>query len=169
MLAAVHVNLLPCAPRASHCALQLILHLKCCGVVMSAVLPLQPSEPHLTAYLKNIKHFSDDAVNNAIYPVWTYGYLVLMALASAFLVGVHALPGLRARSGSTLRGIILVGALGRVATRFLLIFGTSLGAMQLMQFTYACGSVAETLFGAYVLQVAPKQEDYMRYTALTQV
>jgi hypothetical protein len=128
---------------------------------------VQPSEPHLTSYLRHVKGFTDDQVNNDIYPVWTYAYFALMVVATAVLL----LPGIRGVmfGGTRLGWYILLGACGRVATRFLLLFGASLPAMQLMQVTYAMGSVSEILFAAYALEVTPDSAAFVRVTALTQV
>ena len=124
------------------------------------VYSLQPSEPHLTSYLKTVKHFGDDTVNNDIYPVWTYAYFGLAVGGTCALVAPVAIR---------LRDVILIGTLGRVATRFLLIFASSLPAMQLMQVTYAAGSVAELMFAAFVFEVTPRPQDYARKTSWTQV
>jgi hypothetical protein len=44
----------------------------------------------------------------------------------------------------------VAGALCRLATRFLLLWGRGLGAMQVMQVFYGAGVAAETVFNAYV-------------------
>lgn len=50
---------------------------------------------------------------------------------------------------------ILVGIMGRVATRIILLYGTTLYQMQIMQVTYAFGTAAEDLFSAYIYTVVP--------------
>ena len=47
------------------------------------------------------------------------------------------------------RGVILVGVLCRQATRVLLLWGSGLRAMQLMQVTYAAATSAEAVYLAY--------------------
>ena len=90
------------------------------------------------------KDFSESAVNNKIYPYSTFFYLPALLLLCP-LAELYSY-----------RLAILVGILGRVVTRFLLLFGTSLGAMQLMQVSYAVGTAAEDIFYAYVFYAVPK-------------
>lgn len=70
---------------------------------------------------KCYKDFSEDQVNDEIYPWSTYAYLPLLLLlgSSAELCSYRA--------------AILVGILGRLITRFLLLYGTSIFDMQWMQ------------------------------------
>ena len=84
------------------------------------------------------KNFSENEVNNSIYPCSTYAYLpaLLLLCPLAELVSY--------------RLAILVGIAGRVITRFLLLFGTSLISMQFMQVTYSIGTAAEDIFYAYI-------------------
>ena len=89
------------------------------------------------------KSFSEIEVNNYIYPWSTYAYLP----ALLFLCPMAELVSYRVA--------ILIGIAGRVVTRFLLLFGTSLPAMQLMQVTYSIGTAAEDIFYAYVFYVFP--------------
>lgn len=67
------------------------------------------------------QHFTEDEVNNDIYPWSTYSYL-------PFLLFLGPLAEL-----ISYRVAILFGILGRVATRILLLFGRSLFEMQIMQ------------------------------------
>lgn len=67
------------------------------------------------------KHFTDDQVNNEIYPWSTYAYLPFLLVLGPFAELV------------SYRIAILFGILGRVVTRILLIFGNSLFEMQIMQ------------------------------------
>jgi hypothetical protein len=77
------------------------------------------------------KHFTENQINNEIYPFSTYAYLPFL-----LLLGPYA-------ELFSYRIAILVGILGRVATRLLLLFGTTLFEMQLMQVTYSLGTAAE--------------------------
>ena len=54
---------------------------------------------------------------------------------------------------------------GRVITRFILLYGSSLSEMQLMQVTYAMGTAAEDIFTAYVYHVIPDAESYQSATS----
>ncbi len=77
------------------------------------------------------KHFSEDQVNNDIYPWSTYAYLPFLLVLGPFAEIV------------SYKYAILFGILGRVATRALLIYGNSLQEMQLMQVVYSLGTAAE--------------------------
>ena len=91
------------------------------------------------------KDFTEATVNNQIYPYSTFFYLPALLLLCP-LAELYSY-----------RVAILVGILGRVVTRFLLLFGTSLGAMQLMQVTFAIGTAAEDIFYAYVFYAVSKE------------
>lgn len=162
----------------------LLASFHCRTCVLVCLVTLQPSEPHLTSYLKLVKHFTSDEVNNAIYPVWTYAYCGLMLLTVPCLAVAYTHsrrvssssmpPGSRSQrcrldTGKLLWFVIVLGSLGRVITRFLLLYGTSLFTMQFMQVTYAAGSVTETLFSAYVFDVTPATGEYTRRTTITLV
>jgi hypothetical protein len=67
------------------------------------------------------EHFSEDQVNDDIYPWSTYAYLPFL-----LLLGPYA-------ELFSYRVAILLGICGRLVTRFLLIYGRSLFEMQLMQ------------------------------------
>ena len=81
----------------------------------------RPSEPFLTPFLNETKGFTKHEINNMIYPVWSYSQLPIFILVLAFTDAVRYLP------------MIWLGALGYVATWLLLIFGTTVKLMQLMQ------------------------------------
>lgn len=91
------------------------------------------------------KNFTETTVNNEIYPYSTFFYLPALLLLCP-LAELYSY-----------RMAILVGILGRVGTRFLLLFGTSLGAMQFMQVTFAIGTAAEDIFYAYVFYAVSKE------------
>jgi hypothetical protein len=77
-------------------------------VGFSRSLRSQPSEPHLTFYLVNTKHFTDDEVNDEVYTVWTYSFFPL-AVASTVLLALK--PSVR-----VLYAVFLAGTVGRWAT-----------------------------------------------------
>eukprot|EP01041_Mallomonas_annulata_P016054 gene16054-33734_t len=89
------------------------------------------------------KSFSEDTVNNLIYPWSTYAYLPLLLVLSPLAELV------------SYRGAIILGSSGRLATRFLLLYGTSLWDMQCMQVTYALGTAAEDVFLSYIYRCVP--------------
>lgn len=73
--------------------------------------------------LKCYKNFTENEVNNEIFPWSTYAYLI-------FLVVLMIGPMIQLVS---YRVAIIIGVMGRVATRFLLIYGTTVPQMQVMQ------------------------------------
>jgi thiamine transporter 2/3 len=126
---------------ALFCAFTLLLHAK-------------PSEPHLVPYLTSVKHFSEQAVVSYIFPVFTYAdfaFTLLVAPASQLL---------------GCKRCVVLGAACRLATRFLLLYGTSLGQMQLMQVFFGAGVASEVVFAAFVLSLVPA-EQYQRVSSFT--
>lgn len=92
------------------------------------------------------KLFTESQVNNEIYPWSSYAYLpLLLILGSAAEVFSY-------------RYTIIFGIMGRLATRYLLLFGNSLIEMQIMQLTYSLGSAAEDVFKAYVYYAVPEHK-----------
>eukprot|EP01032_Pedospumella_encystans_P009197 gene9197-10851_t len=87
---------------------------------------------------KCYKNFTEDEVNDEIYPWSTYAYLpFLLVLGPAAELFSY-------------RAAILVGICGRLVTRFLLLYGKSIADMQWMQVSYAFGTAAEDVLSAYV-------------------
>jgi hypothetical protein len=87
------------------------------------------------------KNFTEDEVNNEIYPFSTYAYLVFLVFLGPF-AEIYSY-----------RIAIIIGLMGRIGTRFLLLFGRSVGAMQAMQVTYAMGTAVQDIFSAYIFYV----------------
>lgn len=101
-----------------------------------------PDEAFLTPYLANetqsSKHFSIDQVNAYIYPVWAYSYLVAVFFVFIFTDFLRYKP------------VVVLECLGQVATRILLIYGTSVLSMQLMQVSYGIATAAEIAYYSYI-------------------
>jgi Reduced folate carrier len=92
------------------------------------------------------KRFTESQVNNQIYPWSSYAYLpLLLILGSAAEIFSY-------------RYTIIFGIMGRLATRYLLLFGNSLIEMQIMQLTYSMGGAAEDVFKAYVYYAVPEHK-----------
>ncbi|KAL7549057.1 hypothetical protein ACHAWF_012325 [Thalassiosira exigua] len=106
---------------------------------------MKPSEPYLTPYLAVDKNFPKDVINNRIYPYWTYGELV-----AVFFVPFLA-------KFITPKRLLYLETLGFLATRALLIWGTSLPAMQFMQLTYAIGTSVKSVYYCYTYLVFEKK------------
>lgn len=127
-------------------------------------LSFKPSEPHLSAYLKEVKHLTKHQRDAEVYTIYTYGSLLVVSLLA--LSKVVSLKGSRHPAFMSDKAIILLGCSGRMATRLLLLFGEGLLAMQLMQIVYSVGIIGEIAFYAYCLKVVPGQSQ--RLTAFTQ-
>lgn len=104
-----------------------------------------------------MKHFSEDAINNDIYPWGVYVYFPALILG-----------GVLAELGAVQPKLIIVAASSiRIGTRALLLFGTQAWHMQVMEACYATGSMGEVLFLAYTYTVVP-QKQYPLVTAAVQ-
>ena len=82
---------------------------------------LKPSEAFLTPFLEKDKHFSSHLLSRQVYPYWTYSYLAFLFVFLPLTDYVGYKP------------MILLEAIGYIGTRCLLIWGSTLVHMQLMQ------------------------------------
>lgn len=133
---------------------------------------MKPSELYLTPYLIDVKGFSQADTYEEIYPVWTYsaaamcflaflftdvlGYRVRGHLAAAAAPGCACCavccacltppppPALRPQT------MVQLEACAYLATRVLLVWGSSLLAMQATQFFYAVATSTELGYFSYV-------------------
>ena len=105
----------------------------------------KPSEAFLTPFLVDPKgkNFTKTEINSEIYPFWPYSYLVAALFVFLFTDYLRYKP------------VILLEAFAYLATRFLLIWGTSVSAMQWMQIAYGVASAAEVAFFAYIYLAVP--------------
>ena len=106
-------------------------------------------------YLTDVKGFTNESVANDIFPVSIYASLVFYLFAG---------PVSR-RIG--LKTFVLVGATCKLWTRILLVWGTSLGAMQFTQVLFAAGTSADAILLAYAYAVARKDDVDARPNAST--
>lgn len=97
-------------------------------------------------YLTDVKGFTNESVANDIFPVSVYASLVFYLVAG---------PVSR-RIG--LKTFVLLGATCKLWTRILLVWGTSLAAMQFTQVLFAAGSSADAILLAYAYAVARKDD-----------
>lgn len=117
-----------------------------------AISAAKPSERYLTQYLATVKGFDNHTTNTLIYPVWTYASVVCNALSPVVFAlcgrggGGSAAPEQRARALARRIRVYKVGvvieALAFLGTRVLLLWGTSLAAMQAAQALFALASSA---------------------------
>ena len=113
----------------------------------------KPSEAFLTPYLVDSKHFSKSDVNSEVYPFWPYSYLVAALFVFLFTDFVRYKP------------MILVEAFSYLATRILLIWGTTIFSMQWMQIAYGVASASEVGYYAYIY-FAVSRIHYKKVTSL---
>jgi thiamine transporter 2/3 len=119
---------------------------------------MKPSEPFLNPYLTHaeFKNFSNAVADSEIYPVWTYSYLgflfIVLFITDYFLY----------------RPLIMTEALAYLSTRILLLWGSSLLAMQFMQFAYGIATATEIAYYSYIYAVVPNKQ-YKKVTSLTRM
>ena len=117
------------------------LYLLC---VCSFFVTFRPSEPFLTPYLIDYKGLGADAVNERVYPTWTYCYF-------AFLLPAGVL-------GEVLgyRAMIAAQLLSLIATYSILIWAEGLQWMQFMQVTFGFSSAVQScVFFTYIYRCSP--------------
>eukprot|EP00854_Cymbomonas_tetramitiformis_P014727 gene14727-17402_t len=88
-------------------------------------------------FLEEEKNLTSEQLNTAVWPFYTYG-----SFASLLFVGC-------AVETMGYKPVILFGLLCRESTRLLLLFGSSLPLMSLMQMTYASASAVNAVYFAY--------------------
>ena len=105
-----------------------------------------PPSTYTVPYLTDVKGFSGDAVAKDIFPVSIYASLFFYLIAGP------------ASKRMGLKTFVLCGAACRLWTRMILLWGTSLGAMQLMQVVYAAGTSADAILMAYAYAIVGGEE-----------
>jgi thiamine transporter 2/3 len=116
---------------------------------------MKPSESFLTPYLREApKNFTDEQLVNEIYPVSTYANLVALFLVFFITDFLRYKP------------VIIAEAVAYLVTRVLLIWGTSVLSMQLMQVAYGFAIGAEVAYYSYIY-AAVTVEHYQKVTSFT--
>lgn len=82
---------------------------------------LKPSEAFLTPFLEHNKNFTSRELSQSVYPFWTYSYLAFLFVFLPLTDLVRYKP------------MLLLESIGYIGTRVLLIWGTTLAHMQMMQ------------------------------------
>jgi len=114
----------------------------------------KPSEPFLVPYLINTKGFTNAQVEHDIFPIWTYAYFIAVVICGLLSEVFQYKP------------ILILGSFARLATRLILIFGTSLLLMQATQLTFGLACGTEVLFYSYIYYLVPN-EHYQKLTGIT--
>ena len=109
-------------------------------------------------YLTDVKGFTNAQVTSDIFPVSVYASLAFYLVAGP----VSAALGLKS--------FLVLGALCKLCTRAILIWGSSIHAMRLMQVLFAAGAASDLILFAYLYadpnESAPAQTD-VAYRAAT--
>lgn len=82
-------------------------------------------------------------MNSEIYPYWPYSFLVAAFLVFLLTDMLHYTP------------VILLESIAYLSTRILLIWGTSVNVMRLMQVAYGIATATEIAYFAYIYTVVP--------------
>lgn len=116
---------------------------------------MKPSEPFLTPYLKAPPiNLTEEQLDNQVYPVWTYSYLVALLFVFLFTDFLRYKP------------VIIFEGLAYLTTRVLLIWGRGVGAMQLMQLAYGIATGAEIAYYSYLYALV-QPEHFRKVTSFT--
>ena len=127
----------------------------------------KPSEPFLTPYLVQDKHFTAELVKREIYPIWTYSYFLLI------------LPVALLAEKFGYRKVIFLEVIGHLSTRAILIFCFGLGWMQVceffipsftfkvMQVTFGLACAGELVYYSFVFKVFPTLKQQKITTSLS--
>ncbi|CAK9022595.1 unnamed protein product [Durusdinium trenchii] len=104
----------------------------------------KPSEPFLVDFLVDVKGFTNHAVYQGMFPLFTYARFPLL-----FVTGVLSELDMAGQ------GVLFLGALCGFATVLLTWFGTSLLPQQIAQITVAANFASRFAVNAVVFQLAP--------------
>ncbi|XP_056445235.1 reduced folate transporter [Gadus chalcogrammus] len=106
---------------------------------MSAI---KPGEPFITPYLLSTeKNFTREQVTNEINPVLSYSYMVVLV------------PVLLLTDFLRYKPVLVVQGLSQVAIWLLLLLGSSLPHMQLMEFFYGVTMAARVAYSSYIFSL----------------
>ena len=116
---------------------------------------MKPSEPFLTPYLKAPPmNLTEEQLDNQIYPVWTYSYLVVLFMVFLVTDLLRYKP------------VIISEGLAYLMTRILLIWARGVLAMQFMQFAYGVATGTEVAYYSYIYAVVDRSH-YQVVTSYT--
>lgn len=114
-----------------------IIHL----CIVSFLLGYKPSEPYLTNILIDDKHLTEQQVNQSVYPIYVYSYMLSM------------LPMILCSIYIGYKYTLIICCISRELTRILLVFCSSLLSMQLMQITFGIAQVDTILLPIYIYTI----------------
>ncbi|XP_072020041.1 thiamine transporter 2-like isoform X2 [Amphiura filiformis] len=115
---------------------------------------MRPSEPFLTPYLVDIKNISENAVNNQIYPIWTYSYMIALVPVFLFTDFLRYKP------------VIIFESCTYLATWALLLWAWGIPLMKLMQMFYGLATATEIAYYSYIYAVV-SEDHYQQVSSYT--
>ncbi|XP_051562635.1 reduced folate transporter-like isoform X2 [Myxocyprinus asiaticus] len=105
---------------------------------------LKPGQPFITPYLLSTeKNFTREQVTNEINPVLSYSYMAV--LVPVFLLTDYL----------RYKPLLILQSLSHVSIWLLLLLGTSLLEMQLMEFFYGITMAARVAYSSYIFSLVP--------------
>uniref|UniRef100_A0A7E4VBB4 Reduced folate carrier n=1 Tax=Panagrellus redivivus TaxID=6233 RepID=A0A7E4VBB4_PANRE len=119
-----------------------------------ALKEFRPTEPYYYNYEHDFLGYSDSQLNNQIYPVWTYVYLVAL------------LPVLLCSDILLYKPVIIIGTLAYIGVWLCIIFAKSVLALQFAEANYAIGTASEVAYFSYIY-VRVDSSKFSRVTAWT--
>lgn len=125
-----------------------------------AVKEFRPATPFLTPFLASPdKNLTLDELYSQVYPYWTYSYM--FALIPMFVL----------TDILRYKPIVMIEAVGLVATWTLLVFGEGIWQMQIMQVSFGVASAAEIAYYSYIYSIVDRKHhkratSYIRAAAL---
>nr|ABN58742.1 reduced folate carrier [Caenorhabditis elegans] len=118
-----------------------------------AVKEFRPATPFLTPFLASPeKNITLDELYSQVYPYWTYSYM--LALIPMFIL----------TDILRYKPIVMIEAIGLVATWALLVFGKGVWQMQIMQVSFGVASAAEIAYYSYIYSIVDRKH-YKRATS----
>lgn len=125
-----------------------------------AVKEFRPATPFLTPFLASPdKNMTLDELYSQVYPYWTYSYM--LALVPMFIL----------TDILRYKPIVMIEAIGLVATWALLVFEKGVTQMQIMQISFGVASAAEIAYYSYIYSIVDRKHhkratSYIRAAAL---
>uniref|UniRef100_A0A8R1I105 Folate transporter 1 n=1 Tax=Caenorhabditis japonica TaxID=281687 RepID=A0A8R1I105_CAEJA len=118
-----------------------------------AVKEFRPATPFLTPFLVSPeKNLTLDVLYSQVYPYWTYSYMMAMFPMFVLTDILRYKP------------IVMIEAIGLVVTWLLLVFGSGVLQMQVMQVAFGVASAAEIAYYSYIYSIVDRKH-YKRATS----
>ncbi|GAB1865589.1 Thiamine transporter 2 [Camponotus japonicus] len=130
------------------------IKISCILCMVGCFKDFRPSEPFVTDYLTEWKHFEPDQVNRDIFPVYTYSYLATLIIVFLITDFVRYKP------------IIILCGLSGILTFSMIIFGRTLLIFQILEFFHGLYLSTEVAYYTYIYAKVDKRH-YQEVTSRT--